>query len=340
MKDSLNIAIAGATGYVGIELIKILSKHPKTKIVYLCATRSIGKTIKYFDKSIKKKLPKISNIKEIKWDKIDIIFTALPNGEAQKIANVKPNNVKLIDLSADFRLDSHKLYKKYYKINHSSKKLIKKSIYSITEFSRKKLTKFNIISCPGCYPTSIQLPLLPLVKAKLIDVDKIIIDSKSGYSGAGRKIEKKIKKNNFLKSFSVYGIANHRHTPEINQELSKVTNKKINVHFTPHILPVYRGILSTIYLNVRKNYSAKKIYNFLKKYHKNNFFIKIAKFNSPIGTSDVINTNYCNISICKSNERKKIIIVSTIDNLIKGASGQAVQNMNVAYKMKESLGLL
>ena len=267
-------------------------------------------------------------------------WSDLYNGEAQKIAKRIPKGIKLIDLSGDFRLNNYNLYKKYYKINHNCKNLIKKSLYSISEFSRKDLPNYNIISCPGCYPTSIQLPLIPLVKNKLINTNQIIIDSKSGYSGAGRKIEKKLKNIKFLKSMSAYGIGNHRHTPEINQELSKFSKRKINVHFTPHIIPVYRGILSTIYLDISKNYSAKKIYMFLKKYHKKNFFVKMSKFNTPIGTSDVLNTNKCNISVCEGSKNNKIIIISAIDNLIKGASGQAVQNMNITYGLKESLGLI
>ena len=167
MKGSLNIAIAGATGYIGLELIKILSKHPKVKILYLCANKSSGKSIYTFDKRINKKnLPKISRIKNVKWYKINILFTSLPNGEAQKIAKLVPEHVKLIDLSADFRLDDYKLYKKWYGINHKCKKLINKSIYAITEFSRNHLDKYNIISCPGCYPTSVQIPLVPLFKKK------------------------------------------------------------------------------------------------------------------------------------------------------------------------------
>ena len=341
MKDSLNIAIAGATGYVGLELTKILSRHPKVRIAYLCAQKSIGRNINSFDKTIKNKnLPKISNIKNINWDKINIIFTALPNGQAQKIANIMPDNVKLIDLSADFRLNSSKLYKKWYGINHNSKKLINKSIYAITEFSRDKLINHNIIACPGCYPTSIQIPLLPLVKKKMINSKNIIIDSKSGYSGAGKSIKKKFSIKNLFNSVSAYGVGSHRHMAEIDQELSKVSKKKINVFFTPHLIPMFRGILSTIYLETNKNRDAKKIYSFLKKYHKKNFFVKIAKFNSPIGTGDVINTNYCRISVCKDRKSNKIIIISTIDNLIKGASGQAVQNMNVAFQLKETMGLI
>ena len=340
MKDSLNIAIAGATGYVGLELIKILLKHPKAKIIYLCARKSIGRSISVFDKKIKKKdLPKISDIKKINWGKVNVLFTALPNGEAQKIANRIPINIKLIDLSADFRLNDHKIYEKWYGIKHNCKKFINKSIYAITEFSRNKLNNYRIIACPGCYPTSVQIPLIPLVEKKMININNIIIDSKSGYSGAGRNVKKKFIFKNLFDSVSAYGIGSHRHMAEIDQELSKVSKRKINVFFTPHILPMFRGILSTIYLETIGKNNAKKIYKFLKQYHKNNFFVKIAKFNTAIGTGEVMNTNYCKLSVCKDRKKNKVIIISTIDNLIKGASGQAVQNMNIAYHLNETLGL-
>ena len=269
-----------------------------------------------------------------------MLFTALPNGEAQKIAKVIPKHTRLIDLSADFRLKNSKHYKKWYGINHKSKKLINKSIYAITEFSRDNLSKYNIISCPGCYPTSVQIPLIPLIKNKLINTNNIIIDSKSGYSGAGKKIKKKFKYKNLFDSVSAYGVGFHRHMAEIDQELSKISNRKIKVTFTPHLIPMFRGILSTIYLETKSKSSALKIHSLLKKYHKNNFFVKVVKFNTPIGTGDVMNTNYCYISVCTNREKNKVIIISTIDNLIKGGSGQAVQNMNVAFKMKETLGLI
>ena len=340
MKDSLKIAIAGATGYVGIQLIKILSKHPKSKIVYLCAQKSIGKKITLFDKNIKKKLPRISKLENIDWKKIDIIFTALPNGEAQKIAKTIPQNVRLIDLSADFRLKNFKEYKRWYGISHNCKNLINKSVYGITEFSRKELKNKKIISCPGCYPTSVQIPLIPLIKKNMIKTNNIIIDSKSGYSGAGKNIKKKFNFKNLFNSVSAYGIGKHRHMAEIDQELSKVSKNKVKVSFTPHLIPMFRGILSTMYLETKGNNSAKKIYNFLKKYHKKNYFVKIEKFNKSIGTGDVMNTNYCKISICKTREKNKIIIISAIDNLIKGASGQAVQNMNVIFNINETAGLV
>ena len=174
----------------------------------------------------------------------------------------------------------------------------------------------------------------------MINTKNIIIDSKSGYSGAGKNVKNKFKFTNIFNSVSAYGIGSHRHMAEIDQELSKVSKKNINVFFTPHLIPMFRGILSTIYLETRGNNNAIKIYKFLKNYHKKNFFVKIAKFNTPIGTGKVMNTNYCNISVCKNRKDNKIIIISTIDNLIKGASGQAVQNMNVAFNLKETMGLV
>ena len=341
MKDSLNIAIAGATGYIGLELIRILSKHKKVKILYLCATKSIGKPIYTFDKRIKKSnLPRISSIENIQWNKVNILFTALPNGEAQKIAKLLPEDVKLIDLSADFRLNDYKVYKKWYGVNHKSKKLINKSIYAITEFSRNNLQKYKIISCPGCYPTSVQIPLIPIIKKKMIMTNNIIIDSKSGYSGAGKNIKKKFKFKNLLSSVSAYGVGSHRHMAEIDQELSKFSKNKVRVFFTPHLIPMFRGILSTIYLQTKKNINAKMIFNELKSFHKNNLFVKIAKYNTPITTGDVVNTNYCKITVCEDRTLDKVIIISAIDNLIKGGSGQAVQNMNVAFNIKETTGLI
>ncbi len=342
MNDSLNIAIAGATGYVGLELVRILSKHPKVKILYLCATKSIGKSIYKFDKKIKKKnLPKISKISSIDWFKIDILFTSLPNGMAQKISKTIPEHIKIIDLSADFRLRDPNDYRKWYGTSHKCKNLIKKSIYSITEFNREKISKYKIISCPGCYPTSVQLPLIPLIKNKMINIKNIIVDSKSGFSGAGKNIKKKFKFKNLFNSVSAYGVGAHRHMAEIDQEFDKVSKKEMKISFTPHLIPMFRGILSTIYIdNSNNKNNAIKIYNYLKQYHKKNYFVKLAKFNTAIGTGEVMNTNFCKISVCKDRNNKGIIIISAIDNLIKGAAGQAVQNMNVAFKMKETLGLL
>ncbi len=341
LKNRINTVIAGATGFVGLDLVKLLSKHPYVKIRHLCAQKNIGKNINYFDKTLSKKLPKIERLEKVNWNKIDILFLSLPNGQAQKLINklyFKYVHLKFIDLSADFRLKDHTLYKKHYKIVHSAKKLINKSIYSISEFTKKEINKFRIISNPGCYPTSIQIPLVPLFKNKLIDFNNIIIDSKSGYSGAGKNYKKKFKFNNFYSSTYAYSVNFHRHIAEIDQEFGKVS-KKISFTFNPHLIPTFRGILSSIYLKSKKNISIKKIESFLRNYYKKNHFIKINKINTPLGTGDVLNTNKCEISICQTRISNRIVIFSAIDNLIKGAAGQAIQNMNLLFKIKENAGL-
>ena len=332
----LNVLIAGSTGYIGIQLIKLLIKHKKVNIKYLCGNSSVGKKISTFDKSLNyKKLPRIIKFKKIFLNHVDIIFTALPNGEAQIISNhLKKNNV-LIDLSADFRLKKSSDYFKWYKQKHKSIKNIKKSIYALPEITGNKIKNYDIISCPGCYPTSILLPLIPLINKNAIETKNIIIDSKSGYSGAGRGVHQKYKNKNLYESLSAYGVGFHRHNSEIEQELKRYARSKINFSFTPHLSPMFRGILSTVYLNLRQGISAHKIHKILLNFYKNKKFIKILRRNSTLGTNDVINTNNCYISVCNTKYKNKIIILSAIDNLIKGGAGQAVQNMNIRFNLKD-----
>ena len=334
----LNVLIAGCTGYIGIELVKLLIKHKRINIKYLCGSTSVGKKISHFDKSIKGKLPKIIKFNKSKLRNVDIIFTALPNGEAQKISKHLFKHNTLIDIAADFRLNANK-YLKWYKQKHKAPNNIKKSIYSLPELNNEDLKKYQIIACPGCYPTSILLPLKPLVKKKLIKINNIIIDSKSGYSGAGRGVHKKYSNKNLYESLSAYGLSNHRHNSEIENELNKSTTNKVKFDFTPHLSPMFRGIFTTIYIDLNKNINQGDIFKFLKSYYKNQPFIKIVK-NIYLSTNDVINTNFCHISICKSKNKNKLIILSTIDNLIKGGSGQAIQNMNSKFNFPQKMGLL
>ena len=340
--NKINVAIIGATGYTGLDLTLMLSKHPKVKIKNLCATKNLGKEIRVLDKRIKKKLPKISSVTKIDYESLDVIFLSLPNGEAQNI--IKKNyfinkRLKFIDLSADFRIFNLKIYEKNYKIKHKAKNLIAQSLYSLPEFSRNDIQKFRIISNPGCYPTSIQIPLIPIIKDKLININKIIIDSKSGYSGAGKNLEKKFIHKNLYSSIFAYSPKNHRHVCEINQEFLKYTKKKISFTFNPHILPTYRGILSSIYIETNKGITAYHLRKSLVRFFKNSKFIKIMKLNSTLGSGNVLNTNNCEISICETKIKNKFIIFSAIDNLVKGAAGQAIQNMNILFKFPEHLGL-
>ena len=341
-KKKINIAIIGATGYTGLDLVLLLSKHPKANILSLCATKNLGKKISYFDKRIKKKLPKISKIGKVNWSNIDLVFLSLPNGESQKlIKNIyhKYQNIKFIDLSADFRISDSIKYKQTYKNVHKAKNLIKKSIYAISEFVKGNIKKYRIVANPGCYPTSVQLPLIPLIKRNLINYNNLTIDSKSGYSGAGKNLKKKFTHKNLYKSTFAYSTKNHRHVVEIEQEIKKYTNKNVKFSFNPHIIPTFRGILSSIYVELKKGSSSKLLRNELIKYYKKNTFIKILNLNSELGSGNVLNTNNCEISVCDTRLKNKVVIFSAIDNLIKGASGQAVQNMNLIYKFPETLGL-
>ena len=339
--SKVKVLVAGSTGYIGIQLIKLLTKHKKVNIKYLCGNTSVGKNISFYDNFFKnKKLPKIIMFNKNLLKDVDVIFTALPNGEAQKISNLLLRKNKLFDLSADFRLNKVSEFEKWYKIKHKAKNLIKNSIYALPEIKGNLIKKYSIISCPGCYPTSILIPLYPLIIKKLINTKNIIIDSKSGYSGAGRGVHKKFKNKNLYESLKAYGLAFHRHNSEIQQELDLISKKKIEFQFTPHLTPMFRGILSTIYLEPKKGINLKRINNDLINFYKNKKFVKISKPNTFLSTNDVINTNNCLISVCKSKFKDKLILLCAIDNLIKGGGGQAVQNMNKFFNFKESEGLV
>ena len=330
--STLNVLVVGSTGYIGVQLIKLLIKHKYIKIKYLCGNSSVGKKISNYEKSLTNiKLPKIIKFNKKLLNNVDVVFTALPNGEAQDISKHLNKKNILIDLGGDFRLKKASEYLKWYKQKHRATNLIKKSIYSLPEINGQDVKKFNIISCPGCYPTSILLPLVPLIKNKLIKVNNIVMDSKSGYSGAGRGVHKKNKNKNLYDSLSAYGVGFHKHNPEIDQMLKKFTKKKINFTFTPHLSPMFRGILSTIYVDLNNKVTQSKVIKTLIDFYKDKNFVKILKKNSIISTNDVINSNNCFISVCKTKINNRVVIISAIDNLIKGGAGQAIQNLNLKF---------
>jgi len=336
----LNILVAGSTGYIGVQLIKLLVKHKNIKIKYLCGNSSVGRNISHYDKLlIKNKLPKIVKFKKSYLKDIDLIFTALPNGGAQEMSNHLLKHNVLIDLAADFRLNKASDYLKWYGQKHKSIKNINKSIYALPEITGKKVKKYNIISCPGCYPTSILLPLIPLIKKNLIKTENVIIDSKSGYSGAGRGVHKKYKNKNLYESLSSYGVGFHRHNSEIQQEVDSHSINKFSFTFTPHMTPMFRGILSTIYLDLKRGVNIKKLEKALNSEYSKSRFVKILKQDTLISTNDVINTNNCYLSICRTKYKNRVIILSAIDNLIKGGAGQAIQNMNLKFNFPETKGL-
>lgn len=340
MPTKVQVAILGSTGFVGLELVKILSKHPYVDIVFLGTENNPNTSIKKFDKSIDvKKIPLTKLNKDFDHNLADTVFLALPHGISCKYAELFYDKIQIIDLSADYRLNNIDIYKKNYGEYHTTPNLLEKFIYGLAEFNKIKLKNNKYISIPGCYPTSVLIPLLPLIKNHLIEASNIIIDSKSGYSGAGKNFNlaniKKLDDYNFYN----YNTNNHRHICEIRQELEKANESKVLFSFNPHILPNFRGMMSTIYCNLLPGITKEFIVNCYNELDRDNHFIKFLKNDQKFDFFSVQNTNNCIIKLFDHYENSKIIIVSLIDNLQKGAAGQAVQCFNLSLGVEEYIAL-
>lgn len=340
----IKVGIAGATGYTGIELIRILLDHPEAKITKLAAKMD-GKPQKISNifPSLKGRIDLVCTDLDISdmAKESDLIFLALPHKVSLKFV---PQFIKLgkkvIDLSADFRFDDLKLYEEWYAPHtEESKELNSQAIYGLPELYKEKIKKANLIANPGCYPTSVILGVVPLLVNKLVETENIIADSLSAASGAGRAPSMSAHYPECNENVKAYSIATHRHTPEMEQELSKLAKKEIKISFTPHLLPMNRGILSTIYLNLVKKTKEEEIIKLYQNFYKNEPFVRVLKKGSFPETRNVRNSNYCDIGIKIDERTNRIVIISAIDNLVKGASGQAIQNMNIMYGFKETLGL-
>lgn len=339
----IKVSIIGSSGYVGIELFRILKNHPHVKIVNL-----VSKTFQ--GKKIGELYPKYRNLTDIEfvWKEYeevakesDVIFTATPHKVAMEFAKeLYKERVILIDLSADFRFEDYKIFEKWYKVEHKSKELLDKTVYGLPELYKKEIGKTNIIGNPGCYPTASILALAPLINNNIIDIDNIIIDAKSGTTGAGKKLSETLHFPERNENLSPYSPVGHRHTPEIEKELCKIGHlDNINITFTPHLIPMDRGILTTIYAKLAYNNTEEKLYEIYKEFYKEAYFIRLTEDRLP-DTKSVMGTNFCDIAIRIDKKTKRIIIFSAIDNLIKGASGQAVQNMNIRLGLDEKMGLI
>ncbi len=341
MNNIINVAVLGSTGYVGNELVKILSNHKNVNINFLGSESINNEYLVNFESNKKyTNLPLVQNNKNFDPSISEYVFLALPHGVSNEYVNKYINKIKIIDLSADFRLDNINLYTKVYGDNHICSEYLNNFIYGLVEINKTIIAKSSNIAVPGCYPTSILLPLIPLIKNNLIKTDNIIIDSKSGYSGAGKKFDlKKIKSDKDL-NFYNYNTNSHRHISEIKQELMKfISNEKLLLSFNPHILPNFRGMMSTIYCDLDKNIRKNDVSTLLKNFAKKNYFIKFIENDEILDFYNVQNTNFCKIKLFNSHSDNKIIIVSNIDNLIKGAAGQAVQCFNLMANFDETLSL-
>lgn len=338
----INISIIGANGYTGLELMCLLKGHPKANIKHLVSRSNAGTLVTDIYPNLY--LYKGIAFENMDIDKIasdsDVVFTALPHTASAEICGKFFNKgVKVIDLSADFRYKDIKVYEKWYKVTHPSPELNKSAVYGMPELYRDKIKNAKIIGNPGCYTTCSILSLYPLLKENLIDSSSIIIDAKSGTSGAGKKAETDNLFCEINENFKAYAITTHRHTSEIEQELSIAAGKEIMLSFTPHLLPIQRGILCTIYCNISSTVTAEEIYNAYEKYYKNEPFVIINKEGIIPEIKHVRNSNYISIGFKIDKRLNKIIIVGVIDNLVKGASGQAIQNMNIMFNLDETTGL-
>ena len=334
------VGIVGATGYVGVELLRLLLNHDKVTVTAISSSTFKDEEISSVYKSFFNKTTLVCEDKSEVIEKSDIIFTALPHGLSEEIADEAiSKNKKVIDLGADFRLESENSYEEWYGKKFTCKTIHKDSIYGLPEFNGSKVKEYNIVANPGCYPTSISLGLMPLLKNKLINTQNIICDSKSGITGAGRGLSLKTHFSEANENFAAYGIGSHRHTPEIEQTLSYMANENVEVTFTPHLLPINRGILSTIYCEPKDQLTLEKIHEIYKNQYENEEFVHVLPLGQTAEIKHVKYTNNCHISIHQNYRKNKIIIVSVIDNMVKGAAGQAIQNMNLLLGFPENTGL-
>ena len=338
----IKAGIIGSTGYAGVELVRLLTQHKEAEVVWYGSRSYIDK--KYYEV--------FQNMFQIVDDKclddnmdelakqVDVIFTATPQGLCASLVNEDIlSKVKIIDLSADFRIKDVSVYEKWYGIEHRSPQFIDEAVYGLCEINRDKVKNARLIANPGCYPTCSTLSIYPMVKEGLVDVSSIIIDAKSGTSGAGRGA----KVNNLFcevnENIKAYGVATHRHTPEIEEQLSYAAGEQVLINFTPHLIPMQRGILVTAYANLKKKVSYEEVKAAYDKYYANEKFVRVLDKDVVPETRWVEGSNYVDVNFKIDERTGRVIMMGAMDNLIKGAAGQAVQNMNLMFGLEESMGL-
>ncbi len=338
----IKASIIGATGYTGAELVRILSRHPQVELVALTTQSYVGQEMGQVFPHLKVATTKVCSAQDVPKvaRESDVIFTALPHGLSVPIVQEAiANGAKVVDLGADFRLDDVNEYEKWYKVEHHAPELLAEAVYGIPEINRSQIAQARVVGNPGCYPTSTVLGLAPLLKNSLVATNSIIIDAKSGVSGAGRGLSLGSLYAECNDSIKAYNIGAHRHTPEIEQELSKLAGEQVVVSFTPHLTPMTRGILSTIYGNLTRELSQQEVHDLFSAYYAKEPFVQVLPIGELPQTKWCYGSNYCFLGVVVDPRVKRVIVVSAIDNLVKGAAGQAVQNMNLMFGLPETTGL-
>jgi N-acetyl-gamma-glutamyl-phosphate reductase len=344
VEQKAKIGILGASGYTGAELLRLLIRHPRVEVVLLTADRRAGKPMAdVFPQFAPYPLPLLTAIEDADWKALglDLAFCALPHATTQKvIADLleRAPATRVIDLSADFRLADPAAYAHWYGHEHAAPELQKEAVYGLTEVYRAQIKAARLVANPGCYTTCAELALIPLLKARAVDPDEIVIDAKSGMTGAGRAAREEMLFSEVSEGFHAYGVGHHRHMSELDQEFSKAGGRKVIVTFTPHIVPMNRGILSTIYVRGPKA-SPEDLHALLAKAYANEPFVHVLPFRTLPQTRHVRGSNMTFIGVTADRIPGRAIIVSALDNLTKGASGQAVQNMNVMLGFPETMGI-
>jgi len=335
------VGIIGATGYTGVELLRLLLHHPEVEVTALTSQKYAGLPIDHVFPSVMKYLR--LQCEELNADQIskktDFIFTAVPHKTAMEtVPAFLQRGKRIVDLSADFRFQDPAVYERWYQ-KHTAPELLKEAVYGLPELHREKIREARVVGNPGCYPTGALIGLLPLIEKGMISFETIVVDSKSGVSGAGRDVVLDSLFCEVNEGVKAYKIFEHRHLPEIEQELSRLAQKKISVTFVPHLIPMDRGILTTLYVRLAQKWKTEEIWNIFQDTYEKEPFVRICPKGKLPSTKDVKGSNYCNIGVKVNEGDGRLVIVTAIDNLVKGASGEAVQNMNIMLGYPETMGL-
>ena len=335
-KARFKAVILGASGYAGSELVRLLSCHDFIEVVALCGDRKAGLDYaRVYPHLSHLNAPQLKAFDQIDFSDIDLVFSAMPHSTSASNIKKIPKDIKVIDLSADFRIKNLKDYEYWYGLKHPYPEGVKESVYGLTEFYRDRISSARIVACTGCNAATALYPLLPLLKHKLIDVSNIIVDIKTGISGAGRSLREDLLHSEISEGVAPYGLSGHRHLAEIRQELSYIAGECIDLTFIPHLLPQNRGILGSIYVNG----DAKLIHKILTKHYESEYFIYVLPFGEAPSTKHIRGSNFCHIGVIKGTKGNQTILFCAIDNLVKGSAGQALQNANLVLNIDEQHAL-
>lgn len=337
-KNGIRIGIVGGTGYTGVELLRLLAQHPDCEIAAITSRKEAGMPVADLFPSLRGRIGlEFSDPEKAGLQACDLVFFATPNGVAMEQARaLLDGGVRIIDIAADFRIQDIAVWEKWYGVRHACPELVAEAVYGLPEVNRARIREARIVANPGCYPTSVQLGLLPLVEAGVVDLDHLIADVKSGVSGAGRKAEVHTLLAEASDNFRAYGVPGHRHHPEIAQGLTRAAGRPVNLIFVPHLVPMIRGIHATLYARLTAAADLQSIYE---SRYAGEAFVDVMPAGSHPDTRSVRGANVCRIAVHRPRDGDTAVILSVIDNLVKGASGQAVQNMNIMFGLDEATGL-